>query len=144
MEGGYIPTASYVDAKSVFAAVTATFIKQPAEKSLLCHAQYLRELLDKRVLHHIFWIDTRDMAADGLTKGAVARDALHEFMEGHMFLRHEYEQWKCKLKGNLYNFRILAALLLPAHSSPSLSRAFTIILIRSHCLPAFLDSLEHF
>ena len=42
MDGGYIPTALYVDAKSVFAAVTATFIKQPAEKSLLCHAQYLR------------------------------------------------------------------------------------------------------
>ena len=35
MEGGYIPTALYVDAKSVFAAFTATFIKVPAEKSLL-------------------------------------------------------------------------------------------------------------
>ena len=50
MEGGYLPAALYVDAKSVFAAVTATFIKQPAEKSLLCHAQYLRELLDNT--HH--------------------------------------------------------------------------------------------
>merc|ERR1711873_359240 len=98
MEGGYIRSALYVDAKSVFAAVTATFIKQPAEKSLLCHAQYLRELLDKRILQHIFWIDTRDMAADGLMKGAVARDALHEFMEGHMQLRHEFEQWQCKHK----------------------------------------------
>ena len=37
LEGSYIPTAIYVDAKSVFAAVSATFIKQPAEKSLLCH-----------------------------------------------------------------------------------------------------------
>ena len=54
MEGGYIPTALYVDAKSVFAAIIATFIKQPAEKSLLCHCQYLRELLDKRILQHIF------------------------------------------------------------------------------------------
>ena len=84
MEGGYIPSALYVDAKSVFAAVTAAFIKQPAEKSLRCHAQYLWELLDKRVLQHIFWIDARDMAADGLTTGAVARDALHEIMEGYM------------------------------------------------------------
>eukprot|EP00974_Lingulodinium_polyedra_P066043 6389610-Lingulodinium_polyedra.AAC.1 len=49
MEGGYIPTALYLDAKSVFVAVKATFIKQPAEKSLLCHAQYVRELLDKRI-----------------------------------------------------------------------------------------------
>ena len=41
MVGGYIPTALYIDAKSVYAAVTATFLKQPAEKSLLCHVQYL-------------------------------------------------------------------------------------------------------
>ena len=54
MQGGYIPVALYVDAKSVFAAVTATFIKQPAEKSLLCHVQYLRELLDKRVIEWLF------------------------------------------------------------------------------------------
>eukprot|EP00974_Lingulodinium_polyedra_P066196 6406228-Lingulodinium_polyedra.AAC.1 len=40
MEGGYIPTALYLDAKAVFVAVAATFIKQPAEKSLLCHVQY--------------------------------------------------------------------------------------------------------
>ena len=39
MEGGYVPVALYLDAKSVFAAVTATLIKQPAEKSLLCHVQ---------------------------------------------------------------------------------------------------------
>ena len=54
MEGGYIPVALYLDAKSVFAAISATFIKQPAEKSLLCHVQYLRELLDKRVLQYHF------------------------------------------------------------------------------------------
>ena len=53
MEGGYIPVLLYVDAKSVFAAVTATFVKTPAEKSLLCHVQYLRELLDKGVLQQI-------------------------------------------------------------------------------------------
>ena len=53
MEGGYVPVALYLDAKSVFAAISATFIKQLAEKSLLCHVQYLRELLDKRVLQYI-------------------------------------------------------------------------------------------
>jgi len=64
MEGGYIPVALYLDAKSVFAAVSATFVKQPAEKSLLCRVQYLREFLDKRVLQYLFWLDTRDMGAD--------------------------------------------------------------------------------
>ena len=75
MSGGYSPISLYVDAKSVFAVVTATFAKTPAEKSLLCHVQYLRELLDKDVLQQIVWIDTRDMYADGLTKGAVQRTA---------------------------------------------------------------------
>eukprot|EP00974_Lingulodinium_polyedra_P010440 1002789-Lingulodinium_polyedra.AAC.1 len=64
MNGGYIPTDLYLDAKSVFAAVTATFIKQPAEKSLLCRVQFVRELLDKRILHYLFWIDTRDTGSD--------------------------------------------------------------------------------
>ena len=41
---GYTPMALYVDAKSVYAAVTATFLKTPAEKSLLSHVQFVREL----------------------------------------------------------------------------------------------------
>ena len=98
MEGGYIPIALYLDAMSVFAAVAATFIKQPAEKSLLCHVQYLRELLDKLVLKFLFWIDTRDMGADGLTKGACARLRLHMFMDGYMPLQHEFSQWSSKSK----------------------------------------------
>ena len=93
MSGGYVPIDLYLDAKSVFAAVTATFIKQPAEKSLLCHVQYLRELLDKGMLAYLFWIDTRDMGADGLTKGAVTRALLHTYMGGSMTLDHAYESW---------------------------------------------------
>ena len=57
---------------SVFAAVSAVFIKTPAEKSLLCHVQFLRELLDYGVLAAIVWLDTRDMLSDGLTKGSVS------------------------------------------------------------------------
>ena len=96
MEGGYIPVALYLDAKSVFAAVSATLVKQPAEKSLLCHVQYLRKLLDKLVLLYLFWLDTRDMGADGLTKGAVARALLHTYMDGFMTLQHEHSQWSSK------------------------------------------------
>ena len=53
---------------SVFAAVTAVFIKTLAEKSLPCHIQFLRELLDDGVLAAIVWLDTRGMWSDGLTK----------------------------------------------------------------------------
>ena len=67
---------------SVYSAVTATYIKHPAEKSLLSHVQFLRELLDSHVLGALMWVDTRDMVSDGLTKGAVDRDALHKVMDG--------------------------------------------------------------
>ncbi len=40
----------YIDAMSVFATVTAVLLKTPAEKSSLCHVQFLRELLDHGVL----------------------------------------------------------------------------------------------
>ena len=71
----------YIDAKSVYSAIIATNIKVPTEKSLLSHVQYVRELLDIRLLKIIVWMDTRDMVADGLTKGAVNRGALHRLMD---------------------------------------------------------------
>ena len=92
-----IPMVLYVDAMSVYAAVTATFIKTPAEKSLLCHVQFLRELLDHGVLAAIVWLDTRDMSPDGLTKGAVPRDALMKIMDGLYVMNHEAKVWMPKV-----------------------------------------------
>ncbi len=92
LSGGYIPIALYLDAKSVFTAITATFIKEPADQSLLCNVQYIRELLDNRVLQYLFWLDARDMGSDGLTKGAASRDLLHSIMAGIMRIHHPYEQ----------------------------------------------------
>ena len=92
--GGWnVKLSLFVDAMSVYAAVTATFIKIPAEKSLLSHIQYLRELLDTKVLEALVWIDTRDMVADGLTKGSVDRDALHKCMAGIWMLQHSAQAW---------------------------------------------------
>merc|ERR1712242_334460 len=81
--GGYaIPMALYVDAQGVFVAITSTYIKIPADNGVLSHIQYVRELLDTRVLQWLFWVDTRDMCADGLTKGSVDREALQSVMDG--------------------------------------------------------------
>ena len=85
-----------VDAKSVYAAVTASFLKTPAEKSLLSQVQYIRELLDGHVLQAIVWADTRDMEADGLTKGSVDRAALHMLMESKSQWLQPCEVWKTK------------------------------------------------
>ena len=98
LTGGYkIPQVLYLDAMSVFAAVTAVFIKTPAEKSLLCHIQFLRELLDHCVLAAIVWLDTRDMWSDGLTKGAVQRDALLRLLDGYCIMKHEPKIWRPKV-----------------------------------------------
>ena len=94
--GGFVPTVLYVDALSVFAAVTATFIKTPTEKSLLSHIQYLRELLDRKVLRAMSWVGTRDMLSDGLTKGSVARDLLARLLDGYMSITHECKTWSSK------------------------------------------------
>ena len=81
---------------SVVAAITATFVEQPAERSLLSHVQYLRELLDKHILKSLYWMDTCDVSADGLTEGAVPRDVLHQLMSGLMVLNHEHTGWSPK------------------------------------------------
>ena len=96
-----IPLILLVDAMSVFAAVTATFVKIPAEKSLLCHIQFIRELLDQGTLKAMIWADTRDMSADGLTKGAVERTALHQLLDGLMVIQHEMKLWSRKLPPGL-------------------------------------------
>ena len=71
-----------LDARSVFDAVTASTVKVPADKHLFLHVLKLREFLDTGQLRRLWWIDTRMMLADGLTKGAVERDALTSASEG--------------------------------------------------------------
>ena len=62
-----------IAATSELAAVTASFIKIPADKGMLSHVQYVREHVDSRVLTAISWTDTRGMVADGATKGSIDR-----------------------------------------------------------------------
>ena len=95
--GGYaMPFVLIIDAMSVYSAVIATNIKIPAEKSLLSHVQFLRERLDRGILKAIIWQDTRDMLADGLTKGAVERTLLHAIMDGRTSSQHASKVWMPK------------------------------------------------
>ena len=92
--GGYaIPMALYVDAQSVFITITSTYIKIPADNGVLSHIQYVRELLDTRVLLKLFWVDTRDMCADGLTKGSISREAIQDVMNGQLNLLKGTKGW---------------------------------------------------
>jgi hypothetical protein len=86
-----------IDAYRVFAAVTAQMVKTPAEVSLLSHIQYLRELLDKGILTHLSWLDTRDMIADGLTKGSIDRKDVRTVMEGRWTIIQKAVSWRSKV-----------------------------------------------
>ena len=91
-----MPLVGYLDAISVFAAITASFIKIPAGNAMLSHVQYVRELMDTRVLSASIWTDTRDMIADGTTKGAVDRAELHACMMGRFSVQHAMNVWRAK------------------------------------------------
>ena len=79
-----------VDAKAVFDSVTADVVKTPDDRHMLLHALKLREWLDRGALKALWWSDTEDMIADGMTKSSIDRaDILRLCNTG---------QWLCKKK----------------------------------------------
>ena len=83
-----------LDAMSVVAAIAAPTMKTPAESGLLVHLKWMREQLDTSQLWCICWVDTRSMAADGLTKGTVDQKALHDILDGYWKLDHPLKVWR--------------------------------------------------
>jgi hypothetical protein len=88
--GGFMFKAFLIgDSMSVYAAITAQQIKQPAEKTMLTHLLRISELLDRGILRGLVWADTRSMHADGLTKGSVDRHMIHSVMNSVWPIEHE-------------------------------------------------------
>eukprot|EP00959_Pyramimonas_sp_CCMP1952_P070396 1470216-Pyramimonas_sp.AAC.1 len=57
------------------------------ECALLGHISWMRQMMERGIVHSIEWCDTRDMTADGHTKGGIDREMLlHTFQ--HDFNRH--------------------------------------------------------
>ena len=77
----YPPVDMCVDAQAVYDALTATDICDPAESSLKLHLISIRDRLQQGIIRMLYWIDTRSMVADGLTKGGIDRRLLHELSE---------------------------------------------------------------
>jgi Reverse transcriptase (RNA-dependent DNA polymerase) len=65
-----------IDCKSVFDALANPDTQTPSESSLIMILCQLKELLTVGTLRKLWWVDTVDMAADGLNKGAVGRNGL--------------------------------------------------------------------
>ena len=79
-----------IDARSVFDAVANTGTPKPAEEHMTLHVLKLQEWLREKLVDKLWWIDTRDMIADGLTKGSVDRTAILRLTEqGEWLLQHE-------------------------------------------------------
>ena len=76
-----------IDAESVYKSLTSKDIKVPTEKTLIGQIAWLREMIDLGLIHNVRWCDTRDMTADGHTKGSIDRRLLLQLMDGH----HEFK-----------------------------------------------------
>ena len=76
-----------IDSMGMLTAVAAPRPKAPAEKSLLPHMLWLRDLRNS-VMKTLSWYDTRDMSPDGLTKGCIDRAAILELAGGTVTRRH--------------------------------------------------------
>ena len=93
-EGGIaLKVVLTIDAESVFKSLTSRDLKTPAEKTLLGHVTWIRELLQLRLIEAIQWCDTRDMVADGHTKGSIDRRMLIQVMQGHQDYKHEVKRY---------------------------------------------------
>ncbi len=92
-----VPIVVVIDADSVFTSVTAQQVKAPAERSLLVRLQWLREMLDRHVIHTLAWCDTRDMISDALTKGSVDRARIHAAMDGKLIIEFPPKVWQSKV-----------------------------------------------
>ena len=52
------------------------------------HLAHLKEGIDLGIIKRFVWTDTRDMLADGLTKGSIDRAVLHLAMQGLWMIRN--------------------------------------------------------
>ena len=85
--GGLTPRVEMaIDARAVFDALTAQDASEPSESSLKLHVLAFRDRLFRGVCSILWWTDTRDMVADGLTKGGVDRRIHTSVMSGTLAL----------------------------------------------------------
>ena len=74
----YPPLDICVDAKAVYDAIAASDACEPAECSLKLYVISVRDRMTHGLIWDFYWVGTRDMLADGLTKGGIDRLLLHK------------------------------------------------------------------
>ena len=73
----YPPLDLCVDARAVYDAIAASDACELAECSLTFHLISVRDRMTHGLIPKLYWVDTRDVLADVLTKGGIDRLLLH-------------------------------------------------------------------
>ena len=74
----YPPLDLCVDAKTMSDAIAASDACEPAGCSPKLHLISVRDRMSHGLIRKLYWVDTKDMLADGLTKGGIDRLLLHQ------------------------------------------------------------------
>jgi hypothetical protein len=93
MGGLCIKVSLTIDAESVYKSLSSKDLKIPTERTLLGHISWIRELMEVGIVHSVQWCDTRDMTADGHTKGCIDRAGLLEVMSGIQSFKYDVKQF---------------------------------------------------
>ena len=89
-----------IDAMSVLTALESVNLHQPSKTSFLAHLAWLQDKIKSGTITWLRWVDTRDMYADGLTKGSVRRDRLRELATGKFSRAHETKKLQIRYNDN--------------------------------------------
>ena len=86
----HFPLELSVDARAVFDAIASPEFSMPSESTLCLHLHSIREATRAGRIFRLWWIDTRDMVADGLNKGGLPREPILQMCEqGTWVCNHE-------------------------------------------------------
>eukprot|EP00959_Pyramimonas_sp_CCMP1952_P340798 7138314-Pyramimonas_sp.AAC.1 len=80
MGGLSIKVTSTIDVESVLKFLSSKDLEKPAECTFLGDISWIRQKMERGIVHSIQWCDTRDMSADGHTKGSIDREMLLQVM----------------------------------------------------------------
>ena len=91
----YPPLDVCVDARAVCDAISAADACEPAESGFKLYLISVRDRMTYGLMRRFFWVDTRDVLADGLTQGGIDRLPPHsagnecKYLASHDALMHQ-------------------------------------------------------
>ena len=88
-----MPIEAHTYSYSIFSSLVSAHLKLPAEMSTYYHLAYLREQLATGPSTSDNWTDTRDMVADGRTRGSVDRSLIAAVVDGPYVLQHGVHEY---------------------------------------------------